>query len=60
MRVPQCICVDQHPGRLARTGDSACNYHCPGDYRSACGGYEMMNFYDLVDADRLASLIGGK
>ena len=44
----QCICMDQHPGRSAKTEESACDYNCPGDYRSACGGYYMINFYEVV------------
>ena len=43
----QCICVEQPPRESSERGETECDYNCPGDYDSACGGFFLMNFYKI-------------
>jgi len=43
----QCICANEAP-QGAKQNESVCNYDCPGDATSKCGGHWMMNVYQIA------------
>lgn len=47
----QCICSNDAPlamDLLADENHADCDYKCPGDYKSYCGGQWNMNIYNLT------------
>ncbi|CAG9858898.1 unnamed protein product [Phyllotreta striolata] len=41
----ECFCGADEPPQTSKVPDSSCNFKCPGDVRSTCGGYYTMNVY---------------
>ena len=44
----QCICANEEPKDGAKQNETMCDYNCPGDATSKCGGHWMMNVYQIA------------
>ncbi|PRP85864.1 hypothetical protein PROFUN_06138 [Planoprotostelium fungivorum] len=50
-----CYCTDSKPYTQS-SSNSNCNYPCPGDNNSQCGGFSLSNYYTIDPTDQYTTL----